>query len=165
MCGRRERETNHEGRRDPNPSREADFLVLERWKASWSSGKRCSSRSAAGTKASVGPSACSGILHCKQTRRRQRMSGGSQGGERRRHAHRSACTERSTTSSSTPGDASFGLVLRLVHVDPHYAPQEQSSVVGRSVGIVAGQTRASGKNQHRGPSIGRSATRCAAPPP
>jgi hypothetical protein len=40
-------------------------------------------------------------------------------------------------------------------VDPHYAPQEQSSVVGRSAGIMAGQTRVSGRNQHWGPSFGR----------
>ena len=100
--------TKREDRRDLKcPSREADFLALERWKASWSSGKRHSSRSAVGTKASVGPSACSGILHCKQTRRRQRMSGGCQGGERRRHARQSACTQRTTTSSYAPEDTSF----------------------------------------------------------
>jgi len=90
-----------------NPSRIAVLFVLERWKASRSSGKRSSSRSAVGTKASVGPSACSGIFHCKQARRRQRMSGGCQGGERCQHAPKSARTQRSTTLSYARGDASF----------------------------------------------------------
>jgi hypothetical protein len=66
--------------------------VVERWKASRLSGSRRSSRSVVGKKASVGPSACSGIHRCKQARRRQRMSEGRRGGERRRHTPPSGCT-------------------------------------------------------------------------
>jgi len=75
-------------------------------------------------------------------------------GNVRRHARKSACTQRSTTSSYAPGTRpSLGPPTRAV--DPHYTPQEQSTVVGRSVGIRVGQTRASGRNQHWGLSFGR----------
>jgi len=71
---------------------------VERWKASRLSGRRHSSRSVVGRKASVGPSACSGIHRCKQARRRQRMSEGRRGGERRRHTPSSGCTSIRITS-------------------------------------------------------------------
>jgi len=40
-------------------------------------------------------------------------------------------------------------VLRPVHVNPHYTPAH-ASVVGRRAGITVGQTRASGRNLHWG---------------
>jgi len=58
-CGRRERESRREGRRERS-LRETLLHVSWRQKASWSSGKRLPSRDVVGTRAWVGPSAVAG---------------------------------------------------------------------------------------------------------
>jgi len=94
----------------------------------------------------------------RAARRRQRMSGGRRGGERRRacatkRMHRRT-VERSTRAS---GRRVLRSVLRPVRVDPHYARTPQGvSWWGVRIGITAGQTRASGRNQHWGRTDGRS---------
>lgn len=48
------------------------------------------------------------------------------------------------------GDSVLRSVLRPVHVDPHYAPRRKLRRWGVRRSIAVGQTRASGRNRHRG---------------
>jgi len=106
-CGRRERESRREGRRDPSlrvtPSRVVTVEGIPAvWKAALFAG-RC-------RKHGLGRSVSSrGYPPAGAARRRQRMSGGRRGGERRRAcALKSACTgARTRDRRMRTADASF----------------------------------------------------------
>jgi hypothetical protein len=107
-----------------------------------------------------------GILRFESLRRRQRMSEGRRGGERRRHTPQSVCIRgRHERSSHCTGRRVLRSVLRPVRVDPHYAPRRKPRWWGVRAGIAVGQTRASGRNRHRGCLDGRSAARHVSPLP
>jgi len=156
-CGRRERESRREGRRDPSLRESPSRVVTVKGipvlgKAAFFAERR--------RNADLGRSVVLSRVspRGRAARRRQRMSGGRRGGERRRacatkRMHRRT-VERSTRAS---GRRVLRSVLRPVRVDPHYARTPQGvSWWGVRIGITAGQTRASGRNQHWGRTDGRS---------
>jgi hypothetical protein len=87
------------------------------------------------------------------------MPEGCQGGERRRHAPQSVCARQVRESPHLARGRVLRLVLRPVHVDPHYAPRRKLRWWGGRIDITAGQTHGSGRNQHWGRANGRSAAR------
>ena len=130
-CGRRERESRREGRREQSlrdyvPSRVVTVKgILAFWKAILFAGDR--PNEGLGRSSSHAALSC-----CIRGRRRQRMSEGRRGGERRQHAPQSACTHRGHERSSQANRGRvLRSVLRPVHVNPHYAPRRQLSEVGR----------------------------------
>jgi hypothetical protein len=107
-CGRRERESRREGRREQSlreriPSRVVAVKGIPVFRmAALFAGRRRNE--------DLGWSVSSAAVPCcKRARRRQRMSEGRRGGERRRHAPQSVCTRRGheRSSQANNGDASF----------------------------------------------------------
>jgi len=131
-CGRRERESRREGRREKSlrdfPSRvvtEQGIPVFR--KVALFAGRH---RNEGLGRLGLG---CRGFLRGSRTRRRQRMSEGRRGGERRRltHSRRRHRAQARDIVACASGRV-LRSVLRPVLVNPHYAPSGKTAVVGRS---------------------------------
>jgi hypothetical protein len=165
-CGRRERESRREGAEGAIPRRRKKLLkkapsrvvaaegILVFGKAALFAGRRWNE--GLGRLVSVSPVSSAGIERagdsgCPKER---------QGGERRRPTltMRRNRTQARDTVACVSGRVLHS-VLRPVLVNPHYAPGVKPGWWGTLEDIAAGQTRVTGRNQHRDRRGGRSATR------
>jgi len=108
MCGRRERETSHEDRRDPKT------LRAKRVASCWNGGRHPGlpeNGALRGVPLERRPRSVRQRVVVSSTANRRAGDSGcpevAKEGNERLHARESACTQRSTTSSSVLGDASF----------------------------------------------------------
>jgi hypothetical protein len=166
-CGRRERESRREGRREQS-LRESLLHVSWRSKASWFPRRRRSSRGDVETVTLVGPCSCVGFLPRRSRADDSGCPEDAEEGNVVAHAPQSSCNRRRhERSSHAHGRRVLRSVLRPVLVDPHYTRGVKSVDRGGAFGSASrlGKTRASGKNQHWGQTNGRCAARRVTPIP
>jgi hypothetical protein len=136
-CGRRERETEREDSflADRNGERHPGFREAIALRGAWRN-------------ADLGRSGSfeKGLSLHERTRRRQRMSLGRRGGERRQRGTKGhAPLERQSSAHSNPGH-----VLRSVQGPVLVESPRKRGRTTKTKTIAVGQTRANGRNRHRG---------------